>query len=201
MAEHIDVIRLRDDLRYRFEYLSKFVNFTCDDIEQLNKFALIVFPLVPSISEKVYRKLFSFDVTRDYFVPKMNRNPSIESAEIEFRRDMLNMYLKRVLSQREWNDNFLEYLSQVGKFHTSKAGLASIYVDYIHVNLLFGFIEHLLIEIAWNSDKLESRTKKLTIAAITKVFAIQNEFFSAHYLHNEKQTAHLSNDDSTCHCM
>jgi hypothetical protein len=32
MAEHIDKTRLNTDLRYRFEYLSKFLNFTSNDI-------------------------------------------------------------------------------------------------------------------------------------------------------------------------
>ncbi|CAF3706694.1 unnamed protein product, partial [Rotaria sordida] len=67
MAEHIDSNRLNSDLRYRFEYVSKFLNFTSDDIAMLNTFAPIIFPIVPVITDTVYRKLFSFDITKHYF--------------------------------------------------------------------------------------------------------------------------------------
>jgi len=39
MTEHIDENRLTEDLRYRFNYLSKFVNFTNNDIHALNNLA------------------------------------------------------------------------------------------------------------------------------------------------------------------
>jgi hypothetical protein len=39
MTEHIDGSRLNEDLRYRFEYISKFLNFTNDDITALNTLA------------------------------------------------------------------------------------------------------------------------------------------------------------------
>ncbi len=64
MAEHIDKTRLNTDLRYRFEYLSKFLNFTSNDITLLSTFAPIVFPLIPVIPDNVYRNIFSFDITK-----------------------------------------------------------------------------------------------------------------------------------------
>ncbi|CAF4423157.1 unnamed protein product, partial [Adineta steineri] len=68
MTEHIDNDRLSNDLRYRFEYLSKVLNFTLDDISLLNAFAPILFPRIPVIADTVYRKLFSFDITKHYFL-------------------------------------------------------------------------------------------------------------------------------------
>ena len=191
-AEHIDGNRLNTDLRYRFNYLSKFLNFTSDDIALLNGFAPILFPRIPVIADTVYRKLFSFDITKQYFLintegfegfaPKQHGCVTLESVQMSFRKDMLSMYLKRVLTQTEWNDSFLQFLSQVGRMHTNKAGSTSINVDYIHINALFGYLEHLLIDVLWNAENLEEKTRHATVMAINKFFWIQNDFFTMHYL-------------------
>ena len=114
MAEHIDGNRLNTDLRYRFEYLSKFLNFTSDDIAMLNTFAPIIFPVIPVLADTVYRKLFSFDITKQYFLihnegfegflPNNKQcGLTLDSVQMELRRDMLSMYLKRVFTQKNHN--------------------------------------------------------------------------------------------------
>lgn len=204
MAEHIDSTRLRHELSYRFEYLSKFINFTADDIALLNAFAPIVFPRIPVIADTVYRKLFTFDVTKQYFLannegfegflPKKSGSITLESAQMTLRRDMLSMYLKRVLTQREWNESFLQFLSNVGKVHTNKAGSASINVDYIHVNALLGYLEHLLIDVLCTTETIDDQTRRTTLMAINKFFWIQNDFFTMHYLSNEKDSINHSDE-------
>jgi hypothetical protein len=199
MAEHIDGNRLNTDLRYRFDYLSKFLNFTSDDIAMLNTFAPIVFPVIPVIADTVYRKLFSFDITKKYFLirnegfegflPKKTHGMTLDSAQMELRRDMLSMYLKRVLTQSDWNDTFLQYLSQVGQMHTNQAGSSSINIDYIHINALIGFLEHLLIDVLWNADTIDENTKRGILMAVNKFFWIQNDFFTMHYLMSIKDSS------------
>ncbi len=108
MAEHIDGKRLQLDLRYRFEYLSKFLNFTSDDITMLNTFAPIVFPLIPVLSDTVYRKLFSFDLTKQYFLirnegfegflPKNQCGLTLDSVQMVFRKDMCYGHPPHILS-------------------------------------------------------------------------------------------------------
>jgi len=192
MAEHIDTNRLQSDFRYRFEYLSKFLNFTSDDISMLNTFAPIIFPVIPVLSDTVYRKLFSFDITKQYFLirnegfegflPKKQCGITLDSVEMELRRDMLSMYLKRVLTQREWNDTFLQYLIQVGKMHTNQAGSLSINVDYMHINALLGYLEHLIIDVLCNVDNIDEKTRHGILMAVNKFFWIQNDFLTMHYL-------------------
>jgi hypothetical protein len=199
MAEHIDGNQLNTDLRYRFDYLSKFLNFTSDDIAMLNTFAPIVFPVIPVIADTVYRKLFSFDITKKYFLirnegfegflPKKTHGMTLDSAQMELRRDMLSMYLKRVLTQSDWNDTFLQFLSRIGQMHTNQAGSPSINVDYIHINALLGFLEHLLIDVLWNVDTIEEQTKRGILMAINKLFWIQNDFFTMHYLMSIKDSS------------
>jgi hypothetical protein len=172
----------------------------------LNAFAPIIFPSVPVIADTVYRKLFSFDITKHYFLisdegfegflPKKHGNLTLESAQMTFRKDMLSMYLKRVLTQHEWNDTFLQYLSQVGRIHTNKAGSLSINVDYIHINALIGYLEHLLIDALWNVENLDEKTRQGTVMAINKFFWIQNDFFTMHYLSTWKEDS-TSNETST----
>jgi hypothetical protein len=199
MAEHIDGNRLNTDLRYRFDYLSKFLNFTPDDIAMLNTFAPIVFSVIPVIADTVYRKLFSFDITKKYFLirnegfegflPKKTHGVTLDSPQMELRRDMLSMYLKRILTQSDWNDTFLQYLSQVGQMHTNQAGSSSINIDYIHINALLGFLEHLLIDVLWNADTIDEKTKRGILMAVNKFFWIQNDFFTMHYLMSIKDSS------------
>ncbi|CAF4183391.1 unnamed protein product, partial [Adineta steineri] len=64
MTEHIELKQLNSNLRYRFDYLSKFLNFTSDDIQLLNRFAVILLPRIPVVVDTVYRKLLGFDITK-----------------------------------------------------------------------------------------------------------------------------------------
>ncbi|CAF1309309.1 unnamed protein product [Adineta ricciae] len=196
MTEHIDNIRLNGDLRYRFDYLSKFVNFSQNDIAALNTLATTVLPRVPVIVDAVYRKLFQFDVTKNFFVLrndgfdgklKDEQSLTLESAQMTYRKDMLSGYLKRLFLQQEWTDDFLQYLSRVGRMHTNKMGAASINVDFIHINATLSYIETLLIEVVWNAETLDSKTKKEMLMALNKVFRIQNDFFLLHYLEPAKE--------------
>lgn len=207
MAEHVDDVRLHSDLRYRFDYLSKFLNFTSDDITMLNAFAPVLFPVIPVIADTVYRKLFSFDITKNYFLvrnegfegflPRKTHGVSLDSPQMELRKDMLSIYLKRVFTQREWNDTFLQFLSQVGKIHTNQAGSASINVDYIHINALLGHLEHLLIDVLQKCDTLDETNKHGILVAVNKFFWIQNDFFTMHYLLSIKDNSGQSMTKST----
>ncbi|CAF0735916.1 unnamed protein product [Adineta ricciae] len=198
MAEHVDSSRLNKDLRYRFEYLSKFLNFTSADITALNTFATIILPLIPVIVDSVYRKLFSFDITKQHFLissestlPKRTTSVTLESAQMSFRKDMLSKYLKRVLTQREWNDTFLQYLSQVGRMHTNQTGSTSINVDYIHINALLGYVEQLLIDVLCKNDSIMEGSKCGILTAINKLFWIQNDFFTMHYFKSLTKSSSL----------
>ncbi|CAF3686783.1 unnamed protein product, partial [Adineta steineri] len=170
----------------------KFLNFTSDDIQLLNRFAVILLPRIPVVVDTVYRKLLGFDITKQYFlirndgfegnIIKKPTGLTTESAQMTFRKDMLSRYLKRVLTQTDWSDTFLQFLSQVGKMHTDQSGSESINVDYIHINALFGYLEHLLLDIIWSDENLDDKTKHLMFMAINKYFWIQNDFFTMHYL-------------------
>ncbi|CAF2668659.1 unnamed protein product [Rotaria sp. Silwood2] len=191
MAENIDKTRLTTDLRYRFEYISKFLDFSQTDITILNKLSTIIQPLIPVIVDNVYRKLFSFDITKQYlllrhtcldnFLSTDRYNLGFNSDAMEYRKNMLSKYLKCILTQHEWNESFLQYLSYVAKIHTDKIGSSLIHVDFIHIIALCGYLEQNLINIILQSENLDNQTKHAGIMAINKVFWIQNDFFRMHY--------------------
>jgi hypothetical protein len=205
MTEHIDNHLVNSDLRYRFDYLSKFLHFTSDDIAMLNAFAPILSPQAPVIADTAYRKLFSFDITKQYFlihhegfggfIPTTHGSLTLESAQIVFRKDMLSRYLKRVLTQTDWNDTFLQYLSQIGRMHTTKGGSPLIHVDYIHINALFGYLQHLLFDVLWNAENLDEKTRHAMIVAVNKFFCIQNDFFTMHFITTSKENASSSSSN------
>ncbi|CAF1435790.1 unnamed protein product [Adineta steineri] len=199
MAEHIDNNKLNDDVRYRFDYFSKFINFTSEDIIALNTLASSVLPLIPVIVDSVYRKLFQYDVTKEYFIVNNdkydgtltnNENISLESTQMIFRKDMLSGYLKRLLLQREWTNEFLEYLSRIGRMHTNQLGSSSINVEYLHINTTLTYIENLFIENVCSNDNFDNLTKKNILLALNKVFRIQSDLFIMHFL--QPSADHLS---------
>lgn len=212
MTEHIDSDRLIEDIHYRFDYFSKFVCFTSDDITALNTFALTALPAIPVIVDSVYRKLFQYDITRHYFVvcneifdgsARQSGDFSLESAQMVYRREMLSGYLKRLLLQREWTNEFLTYLSRVGRMHTNQLGSSSIYVDFIHINATLTYIENLLIEIVCSNEKLDNNTKKNVLLALNKVFRIQSDFFLMHYLaplQGNSANSTINNNKEKCVC-
>ncbi|CAF2192742.1 unnamed protein product [Rotaria magnacalcarata] len=212
MAEHIDKTCLNNNLRYRFDYVSKFLNFTKEDIACLNVLAPMIFPRIPSLVEAVYKKINSFDITKQYFYMRSYNSESfpfnedtdaaIISTKADFRKDMLSIYLKRVFIQTEWNDKFLQYLSQIGEIHTEFNHTESTHIDYTHVNALLGYLEHLLIDLLWNMENLDRPKKILSIRAVNKLFWIQNDFFTMHYgltVKNDTIENIYSKEQAHCH--
>lgn len=206
MTEHIDRDRLNEDLRYRFEYLSKFVHFTDVDLNAMNILSNIIVPVIPVIVDSVYRKLFQYDLTKHFFVLRNDgfdgqldnhEMLTLDSAQMTYRHDMLSGFLKRLFLQRQWTDDFLQYVSRIGRLHTDKAGSASINVDFIHINATFTYIEILIMEIVWKSEMVDEKGKQEISLALTKVFRILSDLFLFHYI----EPAMKSNDDKTEKCV
>ena len=191
--EHIDGAKLNSDVHYRFEYLSKFLNFGAADIQAINGAAPKLAPLVPAVVDSVYDKLFSFDVTKEKFVKNKyhftgeTANPpgsmNLTPERVSALKESLNKYLVKVVSQAQWDNAFLDYLSNLGKVHANKGEGKNIDISYIHMNATMGLVEHKLIDAVLNQDLgLDAKGKSNVVLALNKFFWIQNDLFTMHYV-------------------
>jgi len=188
--QHIDRNKLYSDLGYRFDYVSKFMGFGAEDIKAIKASAPFVAPLVPTIVNAVYNKLFSFDITREIFVernhgfeghiPKDVNEVTLESEQVRFRMDGLTKYLVKLVTA-EYNAEFVQYLDLVGKIHTGHHGSNKINVEYIHINALLGYVSDIVLG-AIITAELDPKTKTATALAFNKLLWIQNDLFAKYYV-------------------
>lgn len=191
MAEHIDRARLDTELIYRFEYISKFLNFTKDDISVLNALAPMLFSYIPAVVETIYKKLNSLDITKKYFIcdddefdtctSNEDTKITITSSQSFLLKDTLSIYLKRILIQTDWNETFLQYLSEIGDLNIDHKHSKEMNSNYIHINALFCFMEHSMVEMILKAENLDTKKKRAGVRALNKVFWIQNSLFTMHH--------------------
>jgi len=189
---HYYYYRLNTDLAYRFNFVAKFAGFGDEDKAVLKAAAPLVTPLVPAVVTAVYKKLFSYDVTKQYFLSRNDgfegdiggltlEKLSVDHEQIRFRKDMLTKYLAKLVTS-DFDAQFLGYLDRVGKIHTTKMGNKNLQIDYIYVNALFGYVEDVLIGAVMDITTTDNETKKAIIRAFNKLLWIQNDLFARHYL-------------------
>ncbi|KAI9307017.1 Protoglobin-domain-containing protein [Cunninghamella echinulata] len=203
--EYINVDKLYSDGKYRFDYVAKFVDFGEEDIKVIQQVADQLRPLAPSVVNAVYEKLFTFDVTKTFFlsknegfegeVPPTLEELTLDHPQIKFRKDFLGKYLNKLLSG-PYDDRFLRYLDWVAKIHTDTPDKKSkINVDYIHVNALMGYVESILIN-GLLSLNLDRDTETKALLAFNKLLWIQNDYFAKYYASPSKQLGHQVNPTS-----
>jgi hypothetical protein len=98
--QHISSSSL-ENLPARISYLSSFLELTASDGEALLAAKPLVAPLVPAILDAVYKKLLSFDITAQAFVPRNTgyegevvknvQELTIEHPQIALRKDFLKV--------------------------------------------------------------------------------------------------------------
>lgn len=91
-----------NNLPERIEYLKHFIGFGSDDIAALHAAKPVVAPLLPTILDAVYSKLFSFDVTRAAFLPRNTgytgqvaqslEELTLDHPQIVMRKDFLKVH-------------------------------------------------------------------------------------------------------------
>ena len=90
-----------NDLPTRIKYLSDFLELTQEDADAINAAAPLIAPLVPTVLDIVYKKLLSFDITAQAFVPKNTgyegeavqsvQELTLEHPQIAYRKDFLGV--------------------------------------------------------------------------------------------------------------
>lgn len=195
--KHIDESRLETDLAYRVGYTSEFMGFGQEDIDTLHASAAVLGPLVPSLVDAVYDKLFGYDATKRHFVPRQfgyeGETPeSVEALDmnhemITFRKQHLGRYLT-VLVTRPYDEKMLNYLDYVGKMHTPLAGSPQLNVPLVQMNALMGFVADAVLNTVLSLG-LDRATEVKALRAFNKVLWLQNDLITRHYQNLPKSVA------------
>ena len=69
---------------------------------------------------------------------------------------------------------FWEYMDKVGSMHVGQGRKHPLHIEYIHMGILLGFIQDVMIEAIMSHPRLDMRRKTALIKAIGKVLWIQN---------------------------
>jgi hypothetical protein len=187
--QQIDEQKLESDLGYRFGYLTEFMGFGEDDIAAIHGSAAHLAPLVPTLVDAVYDKLFSYDATKRHFVPRQSGYNGdvpesldalqMDHAMIEFRKQHLGRYLERLVT-KSYDGELLNYLDLVGKIHTPKAGSKDLDVPLVQMNALMGFVSDALLATILGLG-LDAETTSRTLRAFNKLLWLQNDLITRHY--------------------
>jgi hypothetical protein len=185
----IDEPKLESDLGYRFPYLAEFMGFGADDIAAIHGSAPLLAPLVPSLVDAVYAKLYSYTATWRHFVPRQHgyegalpedlAHLTPDHPQIKFRKEHLARYLATLVT-KPYDGKMVEYLDMVGKIHTDKAGSKQIVVPFVQMNALMGFVADAITATIF-SLKLDRETEVKTIRAFGKLLWLQNDLIARHY--------------------
>lgn len=181
--------RLESDLAYRFAYLAQFIGFGEDDVAAIHQAAEKLAPLVPTLVDAVYVKLFSYSSTKRHFVPRQHgyEGPipdgidqlTLDHPMIAFRKQHLGRYLASLVT-KPYDGKMVQYLDFVGKIHTPKAGSAELNVPLVQMNALMGFVSDALLATILNLG-LQREQEIRTLRAFNKLLWIQNDLITRHY--------------------
>jgi hypothetical protein len=185
----IDEPRLEKDLGYRFQYLTEFVGFTPDDAKAIRAAAPALAPLVPTLVDAVYAKLYTYAATWRHFVPRQfgyeGETPqdlahlTPDHPQIRYRKEHLSRYLAALVT-KPYDGKMVEYLDMVGKIHTDKAGAKQIVVPLVQMNALMGFVADAFTATILGL-KLDRDAEVKTLRAFGKLLWLQNDLIARHY--------------------
>lgn len=197
------------DLPSRISYLSSFLSFQPSDGLAIQSSKPLIAPLIPVALDLVYSKLLSFDITAKAFVPRQgggSENGPVPSrpqdlhlthSHILHRKDFLKAYLVRIVSNADWSPKspLWHYMDLVGAAHAGGPLLRhrqqrripqnpapALRVEYMHLGLLLGFVEEVIVGLVLDMNDIDSRTKRDVILAWNKILWIQNDLFARHYV-------------------
>jgi hypothetical protein len=185
----IDEARLENDLSYRFGYLAEFMQFDAEDIAAIHGAASLLAPVVPTLVDAVYDKLFSYDATWRHFVPRQHGYEgeladsvgalSMDDEVISFRKQHLARYLTALVT-KPYDAKMVRYLDNVGAMHTPSFGSPAIDVPLVQMNALLGFVADALNTTIFNLN-LDRETEQGTLRAFCKLLWLQNDLINRHY--------------------
>jgi hemoglobin-like flavoprotein len=163
--QNIDPRKLETDPEYRLQYLLDFVDFTERDAELIRATAPVLTPLEPVLVGAVYDKIFTYDVTTNFVMPKDG------SGDLSARKHALKGYLLNLLKIDIHKGGLAKFLSNVGRVHT--------HIPLVHMNAMMGFVSTAILAVV--ADHPEITYRGATVKAFNKLFWVQADFITTHY--------------------
>jgi hypothetical protein len=145
--------------------------------------------------QKVYKKLLQYDITAQSFTaPSTSYNgpidkaPSTDSPQIEYRKLFMRGYLQNLMSDPSKSE-YWAYLDKVGMMHTGRGwGRRNpLKVEYVHIGACMGFIQDCLFEAILSHPRLKIERKIAITKALGKVLWIQNDLFAKWYVRDGEE--------------
>ena len=159
------------------------------DLEAIHGAAPALAPLVSSLVDAVYAKLYQYDATWRHFLPRQHgydgpvpltlQDVTPEHEMIRFRKQHLSRYLVTLVT-KPYDVKMIEYLDMVGKIHTTKAGAKEIYIPLVQMNALMGFVADAFVATIIGLN-LPRETEVATLRAFNKLLWLQNDLINRHY--------------------
>ena len=194
ILRNINEEQLESDLAYRFEYLTEFMGFSAANIETIHGAAELLAPLVPSLVDAVYDKLFQYDATKRHFVPRQSGYEGeipatlealeLDHEQIQFRKQHLSNYLVKLVTA-PYDVNLVQYFDLVGKIHTPGQGSPQINVPLVQMNALMGFVADAFNATIFSLGLPTEQTEQ-AIRAFSKLLWLQNDLINRHYCVKEE---------------
>jgi Protoglobin len=103
--------------------------------------------MIPHLVEQVYRKIFSFDMTKAVIMKcgEVAGEVNMDNDQMKKRMKFLGTYLHRVVTG-ENGSQFADYMGEVGNQHAAAPGhKAKTNVSYVHCNAMLGWLHAFLM--------------------------------------------------------
>ena len=195
---HVDRHDLFHDLPTRIAYLKDVLEFDSADVEALIAGQPYIRRLLPAIVNLVYKKLLRHDITARVFSTRDSRDETDpefwvkeEGPQIQNRKMFLRWYLTK-LNMDPSNMEYWEYLDMVGAMHVGKARRSALFVDYVFLGSMLGYIQSSFTEAILSHPRLDLESKIGIVKAIGKIIWIQNDLMVRWQLKNENESAMAS---------
>ncbi|KAJ7593495.1 Protoglobin-domain-containing protein [Mycena floridula] len=198
--QEVDPELLRESLDDRMVYLKDFLRFGKEDQEIINKVAPLVNELIPEVVDKLYAKLFEFDITKQVFLernqgfdgplPATLDDLTLDSPQLIYRKIFMKNWARRVLTSDYSSGKTWAWMDKVGIMHTGvkafkhRSDVPPLVVPYRDCALSLGWVlialQTAILELP--NETLGISDKVNAVTALNKVIWIQNDLFARHYI-------------------
>ena len=188
-------------LSHRLSYTLSFLNFDSSvDGQAIARSAAYLGPLLPTVLDAVYTKLLSYDITAKAFLPPLSPSEEhattpraaqqlhLTHAHILRQKTFLKAYLLKIAINEDWSptSKLWAYMDTIAIAHTGvqRKYKVDLRVEYMHLGLLLGYVEDMLINAVMGAEKegWDTATKKQVVGAWNKILWVQNDLFARRYV-------------------